>query len=192
MPSGQTYEPWSSTTTDYNRDGSRPKYYAKRAGLSIGGNLNKVSQSEKRSDTNTKDVQNINTDRNNVHVGGKDEEPPRPLGEPDFLLTKLDPTEAETQKPSSMDKEGRKSEQKLPRQKRPRTPRGSPQTPCYLKGGSHFLKDPQLRLLSDFKDAHLPKRGFWTLSQQNRAKAIRQLGREPDINQIALFVPGKG
>jgi len=195
MSSGQSYhEPWFSTTTDSSHDGSRPKYYAKRTGRRIGAHLNKVSQSKERSDTNAKDVQNINTDRNRVG-GGEDEGlmfwPTSRLREPNISLPKLDPIEAENQELPSMDKVTRTSEQKPPRQKKHGSPRQPTQRP-YLKGGSHFLKNPQLRLLSDFNDAHLPRRGFWTLSQQNRANNIRKLGREPNINQIALFVPGKG
>ncbi|CAF9905810.1 MAG: hypothetical protein HETSPECPRED_005956 [Heterodermia speciosa] len=43
-----------------------------------------------------------------------------------------------------------------------------------------------------FQDAGLPSKGFWTLSQRNRAKRISQMEEEPDQGKLVLFDLRKG
>ena len=51
-----------------------------------------------------------------------------------------------------------------------------------LEGGSCLHKEV-------FKTTGLPKRGIWTMSQRNRARALGKEELEPDVKRVTLFVP---
>ncbi len=49
--------------------------------------------------------------------------------------------------------------------------------------------EPEPARIKAYKAAGLGRRGLWSFSQRNRAKALAQMELAPDINQINLFDP---
>jgi hypothetical protein len=48
---------------------------------------------------------------------------------------------------------------------------------------------PEPACIKAYKAAGLGRRGLWSFSQRNKAKALAQIEPAPDINQINLFDP---